>query len=61
MRQRADRDDGQFEDERVPCCPGISCPGPGTAAPREAGDALVLELPVVPVRPLSHYAIGGLS
>ena len=26
-----------------------------------AGDALVLELPVVPVRPLSHYAIGGLS
>jgi transposase len=35
--------------------------GPGTAAPREAGDALVLELPVVPVRPLSHYAIGGLS
>jgi hypothetical protein len=26
-----------------------------------AGDALVLELPVVPVRPLSDYAIGGLS
>jgi hypothetical protein len=33
----------------------------GTADPRAAGDALVLELPVVPVRPLSHYAIGGPS
>ncbi len=35
--------------------------GPGTADPRPAGDALVLELPVVPVRPLSDYALGGLS
>ena len=39
----------------------ILAAGPGTARPRAAGDALVLELPVVPVRPLSHYAIGGLS
>jgi len=39
----------------------ILAAGPGTAAPRPAGDALVLELPVVPVRPLSDYAIGGLS
>jgi hypothetical protein len=31
---------------------------PATAAP---GDALVLQLPAVPVRPLSDYAIGGLS
>ena len=35
--------------------------GPGTADPRPARDALVLELPVVPVRPLSDYALGGLS
>jgi hypothetical protein len=39
----------------------ILAAGPGTASPRPAGDALVLELPVVPVRPLSDYAIGGLS
>jgi hypothetical protein len=39
----------------------ILAAGPGTAGPRTAGDALVLELPAVPVRPLSHYAIGGLS
>jgi transposase len=39
----------------------ILAAGPGTADPRTAGDALVLELPVVPVRPLSHYAIGGLA
>src|ERR1700722_9238504 len=38
----------------------ILAAGPGTADPRAAGDALVLELPVVPVRPLSDYAIGGL-
>ena len=31
----------------------ILAAGPGTADPRTAGDALVLELPVVPVRPLS--------
>ena len=37
----------------------ILAAGPGTADPRAAGDALVLELPVVPVRPLSDYAIGG--
>jgi phage tail protein X len=35
--------------------------GPGTADPRPAGDALVLELPVVPVRPLAAYALGRLS
>jgi transposase len=39
----------------------ILAAGPGIADPRTAGDALVLELPVVPVRPLSAYAIGGLS
>jgi transposase len=39
----------------------ILAAGPGTADPRPAGDALVLELPVVPVRPLADYAIGGLS
>src|SRR5580692_12216490 len=39
----------------------ILAAGPGTADPRPAGDALVLELPVVPVRPLSHYALGGLA
>ena len=39
----------------------ILAAGPGTAEPRAAGDALVLELPVVPVRPLSAYAIGALS
>ena len=36
---------------------GAGPPGP-TAEP---GDALVLDLPVVPVRPLADYAIGGLS
>ena len=39
----------------------ILAAGPGTADPRTAGDALVLELPVVPVRPLADYAIGRLS
>jgi transposase len=39
----------------------ILAAGPGTASPRAAGDALVLELPAVPVRPLSDYAIGGQS
>jgi hypothetical protein len=36
----------------------ILAAGTGTPQPREAGDALVLELPVVPVRSLSDYAIG---
>ena len=39
----------------------ILAAGPGTADPRPAGDALVLDLPAVPVRPLADYAIGGLS
>jgi transposase len=39
----------------------ILAAGAGVAAPREAGDALVIELPVVPTRPLSDYAIGELS
>jgi hypothetical protein len=39
----------------------ILAAGPGTPAPRPAGNALVLELPAVPVRPLADYAIGGLS
>jgi hypothetical protein len=38
----------------------ILAAGAGTADPRAAGDALILELPVVPVRPLSDYAICGL-
>jgi transposase len=36
---------------------GAGLPGPKT----EPGDALVLDLPVVPVRPLADYALGGLS
>jgi len=36
---------------------GAGVPGPKA----EPGDALVLDLPVVPVRPLADYAIGGLS
>jgi hypothetical protein len=38
----------------------ILAAGPGTADPRAAGDALVLDLPAVPVRPLADYAIGRL-
>jgi transposase len=39
----------------------ILAAGNGIADPRPAGDALVLDLPLVPVRPLADYAIGGLS
>jgi hypothetical protein len=39
----------------------ILAAGAGIASPREAGDALVIELPIVPTRPLSDYAIGELS
>jgi hypothetical protein len=39
----------------------ILAAGAGVARPREAGDALVIELPTVPTRPLSDYAIGELS
>ena len=39
----------------------ILAAGNGTADPRPAGDALILDLPVVPVRPLADYAIGTLS
>jgi transposase len=39
----------------------ILAAGSGTADPRPAGDALVLDLPAVPVRPLADYAIGALS
>jgi hypothetical protein len=39
----------------------ILAAGAGTAEPTAAGDALVLELPVVPVRPLSDYAIATTS
>ena len=35
--------------------------GTGTPQPATAGDALVLELPVVPTRPLSDYAIDATS
>jgi transposase len=39
----------------------ILAAGPGTADPQPAGDALVLDLPPVPVRPLADYALGSLS
>ena len=39
----------------------ILAAGPGTADPRPAGDALILDLPAVPVRPLADYALGSLS
>ncbi len=39
----------------------ILAAGSGTADPRPAGDALILDLPAVPVRPLADYAIGALS
>jgi hypothetical protein len=39
----------------------ILAAGAGLARPREAGDALVIELPKVPTRPLADYAIGQLS
>jgi transposase len=39
----------------------ILAAGAGTPQPATAGDALVLELPVVPTRPLSAYAIGASS
>ena len=39
----------------------ILAAGAGTPQPRTAGDALVLDLPLVPVRPLADYAISGLS
>ena len=38
----------------------ILAAGAGLPARAAAGDALILELPAVPVRPLSDYAIGGL-
>jgi transposase len=37
----------------------ILAAGTGIPQPRDAGDALVIELPRVPVRPLSDYRIGG--
>ena len=40
----------------------ILAAGAGVPEPRvPAGDALMLDLPAVPVRPLADYAIGGLS
>ena len=39
----------------------ILAAGNGTADPRPAGDVLILDLPVVPVRPLADYAIRELS
>jgi transposase len=39
----------------------ILAAGAGTPQPRAAGDALVLELPHVPTRPLSAYKIGDVS
>jgi transposase len=37
----------------------ILAAGAGTSQPTRAGDALVLELPRVPTRPLSDYTLGG--
>jgi hypothetical protein len=39
----------------------ILAAGTGAPQPRPAGDALVIELPKVPVRPLSDYKIEGAS
>ena len=39
----------------------ILAAGPGTADPRPAGNPLALDLPAVPVRSLTAYAIGSLS
>jgi hypothetical protein len=39
----------------------ILAAGAGISDPRPAGDALVLEFPTVPVRPLSDYAVRDLS
>jgi len=39
----------------------ILAAGAGAPQPRTAGDALALDLPAVPVRPLADYAIGALS
>ena len=39
----------------------ILAAGAGAPQPRTAGDALELDLPAVPVRPLADYAIGSLS
>ncbi len=39
----------------------ILAAGAGAPRPRTAGDALILDLPPVPVRPLADYAISGLS
>ena len=44
---------------RRPLDPGRR--GGRARAPVPAGDALILDLPAVPVRPLADYAIGGLS
>ena len=38
----------------------ILAAGAGAPRPRTAGDALILDLPAVPVRPLADYAISGL-
>jgi hypothetical protein len=37
----------------------ILAAGTGAPQPRPAGDALVIELPKVPVRPLSDYRVAG--
>jgi transposase len=39
----------------------ILAAGAGAPQPAVAGDALTVDLPAVPVRPLADYAIGGLS
>jgi hypothetical protein len=39
----------------------ILAAGAGVPRPRPAGDALVIELPRGPVRPLSDYKVGGAS
>jgi transposase len=39
----------------------ILAAGAGAPQPRTSGDALILDLPAVPVRPLADYAISGLS
>lgn len=46
---------------RAPDIRSILAAGAGVPEQADPGDAQVLQLPVVPVRPLSDYAVGALS
>ena len=55
-RNRERAPEGQADDVR-----SILAAAGAAPTPQGAGKALVLTLPQVPARPLSDYAIGGLS